>query len=221
MKSNFRLSLFSSIAALALGLASAPMASAIPITPTGTSFGLLSAATFGGSGIPKTDVEIFANGTITLGLTATQRYANPALTNDLAGTFRAVSGGDTLNSAPTLARWNFDLYISGLGSSEYVKFFYDNNAAVGNDVPNFYTIPGDYQNSLNLGFASFNGGIFNPSAAGEYGFALVAYDSNNVEIGRSAIQVEVGSVPDGGSTAVMLGGALMVGFYFRRRTAAK
>jgi hypothetical protein len=98
-----------------------------------------------------------------------------------------------------------------------VSLFYDNNAAVGNDVTNSSLIPFDYHDSTNLGY----GGGFNPNAVGEYGFALVAYDSAHVELGRSAILVEVNAVPDSGSTSLMLGGALVVGILFRRRAARK
>src|SRR5215469_8414331 len=76
-----------------------------------TSFGTLSGATFGGTGIPNNAVEITtvnttpngngASDTITLGLTATPRYQNPALGNNLAGTFSATAGAnDGLGNPP-------------------------------------------------------------------------------------------------------------------------
>ena len=66
-------------------------------------FGPLSEATFGGGGIPNDNMAITTITTgaddfktvITLGLSATRRHSNPALTNDGAGTFFA-GGGRTL-----------------------------------------------------------------------------------------------------------------------------
>ncbi len=201
--------LFSLISAT-IGLCFAINASAITITPTGTSFGSLSDATFGGTGIPNDAVQISHIENLVLGLSATQRHANPPLTNDGAGTFQALAGGDTLDSAPNLAVWNFDYYVSGIGTGQYTRLYYDNNAAIGNDVSDYY--PGgnlNYQDSENLGFGFFDGGIYDPNANGQYGFALVAYDSTGLEIGRSAILVNVGDggsrVPDGGSTLLLLG----------------
>ena len=216
------------------GLLSASSASAIVITPTGTTFGTLSAATFGGSGIPNDAVQITTIGNLTLGLTATPRYNNPAVTNNGAGTFTAAAGGDTLHGLPAYAQWNFDFYVSGLGIGQSFKLVYDNDAAVGNDVATSFTSSVDGQNSWNLGMGFLNGGIFNPNASGEYGFALVAYQYEWVEgpgldliwtgreIGRSAILVDVGNgsaVADGGSVVLMLAGAFGGLALLRRRRA--
>ena len=230
MKNRPKLSRLSSLVAIALCLASVSTLSALTITPTGTTFGSLPAATFGGSGIPNDAVQITTVGSLTLGLTATPRYANPAVTNDGAGTFFANAGGDTLNGAPTFGQWNFDFYINGLGASQFVKFYYDNDATVGNDVASFFPVTVNAQDSWNLGMGFLNGGIFNPNANGEYGFALVAYEYEPVaefstertiptprEIGRSAILVKVGTVPDAGSTTLMLGSTLIGLVLLRRR----
>ena len=86
-----------------LGLTSIMLASGIavfasPITPTyNDSFGTLSGATFGGSGIPNNAVAIStytddSGNVVTLGLTATPRYSAPAVGNDNAGTFYAMPG---------------------------------------------------------------------------------------------------------------------------------
>jgi hypothetical protein len=216
--------LLSGLVAIALCLASTPIASAIIITPSGNTFGSLPAATFGGTGIPNDAVQITRIGDLILGLSATPRYGNAALTNDSAGTFFAVAGGDLLNAKPNYAKWNFDFYVSGIGAGQTTKLYYDNHASVGNDVGSFY--PGynaNFQDSWNLGFGFLNGGIFNPNTNGEYGFALVAFDAANVEIGRSAILVKVSggtSVPDGGSMVVMLGAAFLGLAALRRRFAA-
>ena len=227
---NSRFSLFAGAAAAALVLSMLPASAiTITITPTGTSFGTLANATFGGSGIPNDAVQITTIGNLTLGLTATARYANDPVTNDGNGTFYAQAGGDVLDSAPAYAKWNFDYYINGLnGTNQAVYFFWDTDPAVGNDVPwTFATYPSvSYpiasQDSWNLGFQALGLGhvAFNPDASGEYGFALVAFDLAGNELGRSAIIVNVGSsppIPDGGSTVLLLGGALVAGVALRRR----
>ena len=210
---------FLGLAALALCLSSA---SAIPITPTGTSFGSLSVATFNGSGIPNDAVQQWTDGTLTLGLTATQRYTNPPLTNNGAGTFFADAGGDILEGKPGYAKWNFDFYVAGVTNGVTTKLFFDNNPAVGNDVSTFIPfLSATGQDSWNLGMAFLGGAGFNPGADGEYGFALVAYNVDGIELGRSAIRVDVGnvssSVPDGGSSVLMLGSVLAVLGLLRRR----
>ena len=239
MKNSPKIPLLSGLVGFALCLASVATVPAITITPAGTTFGSLPAATFGGSGIPNDFVQITTIGdNLTLGLTATQRYANPAVTNDGAGTFFASAGGDTLDGNPTYGKWNFDFYIKGLGQSQSVKFYYDNDASVGNDVVPFFPVYSDGQNSWNLGMGFLNGGIFNPNASGEYGFALVAYENEwslnspdengyhpiltSVEIGRTSILVKVGtsSVPDAGSTVFMFGSGI-VGLILLRRRFAK
>src|SRR4051812_43740787 len=116
---------------------SATAVSASPITPTFTSFGTLASATFGGSGIPNDAVAALTtlgNG-VTLGLTAHQRYDNPALGNDNNGTFFARPGVDTHAPSPTdpYATWNFAFYVdAGTGNYSY-KLFYDFDPAIGND----------------------------------------------------------------------------------------
>src|SRR3954462_8248317 len=85
---------------------------AAPITPTFTSFGTLATATFGGTGIPNTAVAVTTvvdqGNTITLGLTATPRFDDPAVGNNGAGTFTAQPGSDAAHGQPGYALWNFD-----------------------------------------------------------------------------------------------------------------
>jgi hypothetical protein len=188
---------------------------AITITPTFTSFGSLPAATFGGSGIPNDSVAITINGNLVLGLTAHQRYNNPPLTHNGAGTFVASIGNDSGNGEPDYARWNFGFFIDSMPTGGYVDLYYDTNPAVGNDVSTFFSFayfPGTGQDSWNLGMGFLGGATFPESSPGQYGFALIAREANGREVGRSAILVNVGdvrtSVPDKGSTAVLLVGAL-------------
>jgi hypothetical protein len=199
-------------------------ATALSIDPAYSTFGTLSGATFGGTGIPNNAVAITTindnNRSFTLGLTATPRYSNPAPVNDGAGTFWAVSGGDVDHNKPGYARWNVGYYVGidpnlSWGSGYSLRLYYDKNAAVDNDV-NTYIPLSETQNSQNLGMTwPFYQGSFNPNATGEYSFALVLL-KGDTELGRSAINVNVNetgkrpptNVPDGGSSLVLLGIAL-------------
>lgn len=214
---------------LAIGLAFAGLASvqAAVISPSFGSFGQLSGATFGGSDIPNTSVaittiEVPQIGTVTLGLTAHQRYSNPPVNNNGAGVFTAVNGGDDLNFAPDLARWNVGYYVASTGSfTGYTfQFFYDTDSAAGNDVSTSFNspLPSLAQDSTNLGFGFYggsnatNGHPFDPGSNGQYSFALVVKNAAGREVGRTAIQVNAGdsgSVPDGGMTAVLLGFSML------------
>ena len=113
------------------------------IGPDTTGFGSLNQANFGGSGIPTNAVAQTTFNNVTLGLSATPRFSNPAVTNDNMGSFFAQAGIDTNPPSPAdpYARWNFDFFIgnissgttttSGVGNYNY-KLFYDFNPAVGN-----------------------------------------------------------------------------------------
>jgi hypothetical protein len=190
--------------------------------------------------------------TVTLGLTAHARYSNPALTNDGAGTFFAQAGANDGNGGPgTAALWNFAFYIDVANASiaDYsFKLLYDFNPATGTDeslmgswdlteTASLLGYRSQYQDSENATFSflatdGFGGvitapafGSFDPNAAGEYSFKLVAspIDGGQFADGStshfSAINVQVGTVPDGGSTLVLLGLALAGVGYFRRRHA--
>ena len=181
-----------------------------------TSFGSLPAANFGGTGIPNNAVAItqFTNG-VTLGLTATPRFFSPAVTNNGAGTFQAVTGA--FDAFDNLARWNFNFFVgasspTALSAYSY-RLFADLSAAVG-DADTTYTnisfilgqpdsllTPGTIQNSANLGFGT-SFAQFNPNVVGQYGFILAAFQGSN-EVGRSAILVNVGAVPEPASLALV------------------
>lgn len=98
--------------------------SAAPLYHT---FGPLDEATFGGTGIPNQEVAIssqYSNGKslITVAMGATQRYSNPALTNDGLGTYFAQAGSnDGLDGgAHSLgATWNFNYYLSIASIDEF------------------------------------------------------------------------------------------------------
>ena len=138
--------------AMAAGFAAIGASShAAPITPTFDSFGALPQATFGGSGIPNDAVSItrftMANGDeVTLGLSATPRFSNPALSNDGAGTFTAGAGANDgiPGNAGTAATWNFSMFASiepGTGQTTAtttfaeigLSLYYDFDPAAGTD----------------------------------------------------------------------------------------
>ncbi len=88
-------------------------------TPLYDYFGPLDEATFGGTGIPNDEVAVasqFEDGNveITVAMSATQRYSNPPLTNDGAGTYFAGPGsnfGGSGESSLEGALWNFNFFI--------------------------------------------------------------------------------------------------------------
>jgi hypothetical protein len=112
------------LAVAATALAPLP-AAAVPVTFT--SFGPLPDATFGGTGIPNTEVAkslkiVDGDTEILVALSATQRLSNPALTNDGAGTYFATTGSNFGNqpqpSSFEGALWNFNYYILVDGPSK-------------------------------------------------------------------------------------------------------
>lgn len=177
---------------------------AAPVVPHYDTFANLPGATFGGSGIPTipTAVTSFThtNGTqpasvITLGLTAHQRYNNPALTNDGLGTFAATAGENNGlrpgNSSEPLATWNFGFYISSstgtlaqmMGGSDPLSFelFYDTDPTVGNDMSSYGRINfnaaaqalanvSTHQDSYNLDMDFLNDGMAGLVFPGPVGF---------------------------------------------------
>lgn len=222
-------------------------ASATPITPTYDSFGSLPAATFGGSGIPNDAVAIstWTDGTvtITLGLTATERYANPPVTDDGAGTYTALAGSDAGN-----AMWNFNYYINIVGGQFddfQFELLYDFDPAAGTDstdlgvldfnagIVALYGAPAlglvsNVQDSQNLAFGFLDTtsaviddptyGPFSPTAYGEYSFALNVYDGATL-LDTVAINVNTAPVPEP-ATMTVLGmglGALALSRMRKRR----
>ena len=136
-------------------------AQAAAVVPSYGNFGNLAGATFGGTGIPTdpTAIRTFTHNygsdasgaaltsVITLGLTAHQRFFNPPLTNDGAGTFGATPGENNglppSTSTGIYATWNFAFYINSssgslaqmMGGAHPLTFelLYDTDPTAGND----------------------------------------------------------------------------------------
>ena len=100
-------------------------ANALIAAPIYDTFGPLDQATFGGAGIPNEEVAVstqIVDGdvTITIAMSATQRYSNPVVTNDGAGTYFAQTGsnfGGAGQSTTEGALWNFNYYIDVEGTN--------------------------------------------------------------------------------------------------------
>jgi hypothetical protein len=189
-----------------------------PILPDPTGFGLLAGATFGGSGISNTAVAQETFNGVTLGLTATPHFSSsPNVTNNLAGTFFAQAGIDTVNTTASspLALWNFDYYVGrntvNITNNYAYRLFYDFNPASGNgeSTHGYISAPGvltTLQGSENLGadfLATTNPFIgvtappgatlstFDPTAQGEYTFKLAAYSPTITLAGVNLYGTEV------------------------------
>lgn len=222
--------------ALAVALLSGICLSALASqTPQYDTFGPL-AVSFGGSGIPNGAVAQSTFGqTGVLGLTATQRFSNPLVTNNGSGRFFAQSGIDQTDAnsvGQQYARWNFNFHINSGGQTGYeYQLFMDVDPTAGEDFKSFGAsgasgpgwVSGVNQNSLNIGmsFIEALGYTFDPTVDGEYTFALQASDDSGV-IAKTSIVVQVGNgapIPEPGTLA--LAGLALAGLAVARRKQTK
>jgi len=197
-----------------------------------TTFGTLSAATWGGSGIDNNNAQITtitvpataAASVITLGLEANPRLQPGILANNGAGTYFVAPGAAA--GHPTWASWNMGFYIGASPDNTLGQYTFTLTYGLeGGSSATFDPMligdntgaPNSAQNSENLGFSflSVPIGGFDPNASGTYDFTLSAYLNGNL-LGSDSAKVVVGSVPDGGSTVAMLGFAACGLLVFKR-----
>ena len=133
-------------AALAGLVSSLVLPLSVSADPLYQDFGALDEATFGGAGIPNEEVAIstFVNGStsITVAMSATQRFSNAEVTNDGNGTYFARPGsnfGGDGESGNEGALWNFNYYITIDSTTEtllnyQIDIFYDFDPALDNET---------------------------------------------------------------------------------------
>ena len=174
---------------------------------------------------PSSAQVALSSAVVTLGLEANNRFAPPGpLVNNGSGTYTVTAG----------QQWDFNYYANITGGNIpglSVKLFYDLDPAANTPLASLghYMLTSGLtggtkvQDSEYPGFSFLNGfpGVtppagapfaFDPNALGEYTFALGLVNSDGVIQGNlDLINVDVvagsnaGHVPDGGSTAAMLG----------------
>lgn len=251
--------LTSAIGVAAIALTMSTYVNAAPITISFDTVGALPEATFGGSGIPNSEVAQSVFGgpeicttrcrpsttTIKMGLSSHGRYENELEGNDGAGTYYASAGSNTPPSSSLEgSTWNFNYFIDidggNFGGDIDFNLYYDFDSAEGNDMSthgvlnfreaiNLFQIDpsllSQVQGSENAMFSFLSASssaiaaptaAFDPNAAGEYTFALVASHGNGIELGRTAIRVIVQSVdvPEPSTFAIFALG--LVGIASRR-----
>jgi hypothetical protein len=229
------------VSTIAMHLFVLVLPSAVIAAPLYDTFGPLDEATFGGTGIPNDEVAIssqFSNGEslITVAMSATQRYNNPALTNDGAGTYFAGAGSNIPpGTTDEGALWNFNYYINIDSTTETladydITIFYDfdtaydngpaglgtidvTSAILGGPAPTTTTLVEDSQNLMfNFlatgvpGIVDAPAGSFDPNALGEYNFGIEVSQS---DWGVENVRMDVQVVPV--PAAVWLFGSGLIG----------
>ncbi len=198
---------------------------AAPITPQFTSFGALPDATFGGSGIPNTDVAITTTIDAILGLTDHGRFTNPNPTNDGAGNFFAQVGNDSAHGQPgyTTDNWGWYAKIMSPGT---LTMYYDTDPVMTDDgswqvVFSQLVGPGVYQNSWNPGMG-FLPEATNPNLANMSSIRMMFTPSNGSRASISNVSINVSrgdrSVPE--PLMISMLGIGILGIGVRRRLQA-
>jgi len=246
------MALKSFVPALALAALTGGAALAAPVDPEFQTFGDIDSATatdvtFGGSGIPTTGVfSTFEvdNARITLGLAAHQRFFNPPLANDGAGTFFATPGfndgdpDDGVDGSPSTtsgATWNFAWFIEVEGGSidDFdIRLLFDFDPGVDTDdselgifdfaqlINDFGLDPSINQSSQNPAFGFLTDESLSFITAPAFGgFDPFTAGEFSFALRSSAGQVamNVNVVPVPASAALLGGGLLLLGAARARR----
>ena len=214
-------------------------ASAASAAPIYDYFGPLDEATFGGTGIPNDEVAVasqFVDGDtlITVAMSATQRFSNPAVTNDGAGTYLATPGsnfGGAGQSTTEGALWNWNYFIrvestnggAPVLADYQIDIFYDFDTALDNALGTLgrldvtasllandpsATLVEDSQNLL-FGFLAADFPPFVDAPAGSFDPNALGEYNFAIQVSRSGFGIEtvamdVQVVPEPG-TALLLG----------------
>ena len=212
---------FATLALAAAALSGAGTVQA-QITPTGT-FGSLPANSFGGSGIPTNAVMLGGANGATIGLSATQRYSSPTVTNNGLGTYFAAPGISTGAPVNTgFASWNFDYFVGNHNATDVFTLYIDGDPAAGNTLGDPTThafvlggIP--YFDSSNFGYGWTFPTAFNPNTQGQYSFALYQRSATGEVLSHVAMNVDVGTVPEPSSVALLGSGFVGLAGFIKRR----
>lgn len=194
------------------------------MAPAGT-LGSLSANSFGGNGIPTDSVMTGGSGGAVLGLRATQRYSSPTVTNNGLGTYFAAPGISTGAPVNTgFASWNFDYFVGNHNATDVFTLYIDGDPATGNSLgdptTNAFVIgsfPSAYFDSSNLGYGWTFPTAFNPDTQGQYSFALYQRSVTGLELSHVAMNVDVGTVPEPSSVALLGSGFVGLAGFIKRR----
>lgn len=232
---------------LLLGLTATAISVLSPLhgnaTPIFDTFGDFPLADFGGSGIPNEFVAASAqivdgDTTITIALSAAQRFSAPTVTNDGAGTFFATAG----TSSDGASLWNFNSFISVSSPTSspiltdfQFDLFYDFDPAEDNALSTFGqiditnsvalgidpTVPVDttiLQGSQNSTFAFLSipapglitppAAIFDPDVEGEYTFVITV--SNSLGFPIEVVAIDVVIPEPAGLTLLGVGGLALL-----------